>query len=439
MIEKFKRRVSLVTYKGHKRLKKVREVISKNKKKTVNWIILKKKMLWISFLVIIIFTIFNYFGWFGLIGIFFIKVVLGLKVGAAKTFGVAVLKAGGYKVLVSSLLFVVAKRFAIDKIMEIFKKDGLEKFGHNLFEVIKIKTKPIREAKIVTIVIAGISTIIGMITLKIFAAKLITTILQKLLIPLIGIIFSFLTQSLNFITNTLIFFIEGVIFTGFLSFIQKWSWGKKLSNGIDWIISKFIKFFEWLNYILRMIKIDTRKWFLLLARKSKIFRKQLIWLSNKIRIKIHITPKVWLRRLSRKFNNWLTSIIDKNINQALKLINKRKRYINNIEKISVKRMKRYIDKKERNVSVIKKNLKKIKKAFSFNIERRSFKLKITKKTTMIERVEKIKEKRKNKKKKNKVSKYSIFVSKRQVKMNINSLDLPYHDMIRNKKRNKGGF
>lgn len=428
MINRTRRIAKIYTYKGHKRLKKIRKTIDFKSRETLEFLKLKRKGIAIILALLTVFWIFHYFGWWGVIGILFIKFGLGFNVVGVKTFGAAIVKIGGYKMFMFGLVTMIGKRYLIDKWTKFFNENSLPRYKDSLIQVMNIYINKIKKTKVITWISGIVGTFVALLGLNLFFQKIIAVVVQKFTYFVLPIITWFLSLFLTFLNNVFSYFtsfiilvLEGLALNGIIKYIEKWSWGRKISSFIDWTIKKLIDFFMWINNLLRKIKIDTKSWFLYLARNTKLSRRIFIWLALNVRIKVHVTPRVWLVILSNKFNKMLVIVIDKGIGAAEKIERQRYRYVNSVEKISLKREKRYKLRKNPPDSYIKKLRKYVRRKTNKRIFR--------------ERIELISERRDIKKAKY-VGRTKKIKNKKIKRTERKALNLPYQEVQLNRRSSR---
>jgi len=269
------------------------------------------------------------FGWWEMLGILFLKFGLGAKVAGAKTFAHAIIKAGGKKAIVLATAGMLTKRHIIDIISKFFAEHSINRYKKNLILVLKLKIIEIKESSIAKKLKAIGSTLLSIPIVYFFWTKVLGTAIQKfmyaLVVPLVSAIWSVLMASFNFLS----FMFQVLMLNIFIETLAKYRVGQLFINLIDKAVE-------------------------LTANVLNIF--------NSLLSVIGLNPKIWLIKLSNRFNRWLESIIDKGLNTTSKLYNRRKRYVNGVESISEKRyilQQRKKDKKSSNWIQIKKMYKKI--------------------------------------------------------------------------------
>jgi len=279
-------------------------------------------------LVSIIFLVY-FFGWWETIGILFLKFGLGAKVAGAKTFTHAIIKAGGKKAIVLATAGMLTKRHIIDIISKFFTEHSVDRYKKNLIIVLKLKIMEIKESSIAKKIKAIGSTLLSIPVVYFFWTKVLGTAIQKfiyaLMIPLISAIWSVLMVSFNFLS----FLFQVFMLNIFIETLAKYRVGKIFIKLIDKAVELTAKVLNIFNSLLSIVGLN---------------------------------PKIWLIKLSNKFNRWLESIIDKGLNATSKLYNRRKRYVNAVESVSEKRYifkQRKKDKKSSHWIQIKKMYKKI--------------------------------------------------------------------------------
>ena len=394
---------------------------------TKSWFLLNKVGVIIFTVTTVVSFTFYFSGYLGAIGMFFMKVGLGINVGAAKTVGAVIAKVGMLKVTGAVVLMIV-KRVLLDKTSKFFIDHGVSRFIKNLLSVLKIKFTEFKNTNIITKIYAALAgiltTLIGYFTVTQFLASMMQKFIVSFVLPFFSLVFSLIitlfAQIIGFFISGAMLLIQVLALNTILNWIQKWSFGKKLMKGIDWIIEVSLNFLNRINEIIKKVHIDTKKWFFYLARKVKWFRKIFIYLGLKIDIKFDPNPKRRLIRLSKRFDKWLLSIIDSGLNVIDKFDKKRERFVNPIEFISFKRKLRYDSRKQKKVTFFKKHKKKFlkfkifsKKGWKDKRKEKEIKIKNRKEEFLSERIKK----RRNKRFKKRVS-----------------IDLPYLIMVRNREQ-----
>lgn len=338
----------------------------------------------ISFGVITIATF--YFEWWGILGILFIKFGLGVKVGTVKTFAKAVAKAGGKKVIATATVGMLIKRHMIDVASKFFAKHSVGRYKKNLTSYFKLIWKDIKNMPLSKKIQRFGASILAVPAFYFFWTKVLGTAVQKivyaLIVPLLTFIWTFITASFNFITNSIVFILEILFLSSLLNALEKFTFGKKFLDLIDYVVGLVGKLLNWINYLL---------------------------------IRLGIDPKAWLIRLSNKFNKWLEDKIDNGLNKVLRVDSRRFRYINGIEKISEKRILFYRKKSDKKVSL----WKEIKINFS---------KKVLKKTNWKDKREKRKQKQIFRKNKTIVERRKNAIEKK-LKKRV-AITLPYQELVK---------
>ncbi|MEA2111177.1 MAG: hypothetical protein U9P71_03910 [Campylobacterota bacterium] len=258
-------------------------------------------------------------------GILFLKFGLGTKVAGAKTFAHAISKAGGQKVIASATAGMLAKRHIIDLFSKFFTEHSVNKYRKNLIAVVKIKLKEIQNSSLMKRAKAFGSMLLSIPLLYFFWTKVLTTAIQKivyaLVLPLFTLLWNFVTTGFNIVT----FILKILMLNVFIDTLAQYSWGKKLLNFIDNVVELILKLFKLINSAFEFIGLS---------------------------------PKSWLIKPSLKFNAWLEDIVDKGLSYIIKLQNRRDRYVNAVEKISLKRYS-YTQKREEKTVSFWKHTKKL--------------------------------------------------------------------------------
>jgi len=289
------------------------------------WIQAHKPALIILSTIFLIIMIIHFFGWWEALGFIFLKFGLGANIAGAKTFAHAIIKVGGKKALATATVGMLAKRHIIDIFSKFFTEHSVNHYKKNLLNVIKKKLDEILHSPPMQRIRAFGATLLSIPLVYFFWTKVLGTAIQKfvyaLIVPLFSMLWSFLSAGLNILS----FIFKVLMLNVFFDALSHYSWGKK----ILYVIDAFI------------------------ALIGKIFT-----LSNRLLEYIGLNPKRWLIQHSQRFNLYLESILDSGLSHIDKVQNRRDRYINAIETISVKRFL-YLQKKSNTKHSFWKQTKKI--------------------------------------------------------------------------------
>jgi hypothetical protein len=246
----------------------------------------------------------HFFGWWEALGILFLKFGLGAKVAGAKTFAHAIAKAGGHKAIATATAGMLAKRHIIDLFSKFFAEHSLKRYKANLTHLFKMKIKEIRNSSLIKKLKAFGSMLLSIPIFYLFWTKVLSTAIQKivyaLVVPLFSILWSFITAGLNIFN----FLLKIVMLNVFVDALAQYRWGRWVLKIIDTIVAEIIKLFSLLNHLFGFIGLN---------------------------------PKLWLIRVSLRFNHWIEDILDDGLNYMARLQNRRDRYVNVVETLSQKR------------------------------------------------------------------------------------------------------
>jgi hypothetical protein len=365
------------------------------KNKASIWVKAHKSALVILTTIWVTIMLIHFFGWWEALGILFIKFGLGLKVTGAKTFARAVAKVGGKKVLATATASMLAKRHLIDVTTKFFAEHSFSKFSDNGKRVMKLKWEEFKGTSFMKKLQALGLALLSIPGVYFFWTKVISVTIQKLVYALIVPIFTLIWNFISGMFNFLGFILEVLALNVLLEAIQNYEWGKKVVAGIDKVIYFIGDLFVYLN-------IGIKKFFRLFG--------------------IEFDPKTYLISKSLQFNAWFVKILDKGLNKISKIKNKRDRYINGFERISVKR-------------ALRKQIKKDKKLSFIKTVKKSYRERFSKDLTALEKIEKRRIKKEERKQIQKqryektiAGRRKKAIEKRKIKRN--ALILPYQELVR---------
>jgi len=274
--------------------------------------------------IFLIVMIIHFFGWWEALGLMFLKFGLGANIAGAKTFAHAIIKVGGKKAFAIATTGMLAKRHLIDIFSKFFTEHSVNRYKKNLLNVIKKKLDEILHSPPMQRIRAFGATLLSIPLVYFFWTKVLGTAIQKfvyaLIVPLFSMLWSFLSAGLNILSFVFKVLMLNVLFDA----LSHYSWGKKILSIVDTFIALIAKIFSLFNMLLESMGLH---------------------------------PKRWLIRHSQKFNLWLESILDSGLSHIEKVQNRRDRYINGIETISVKRFLYAQKKSEKKLSFWKQTKK----------------------------------------------------------------------------------
>lgn len=269
-------------------------------------------------------VLFWVFDWYGVVGIFLLKSGLGLKVGAAKTFGAAFVKAGGYKVVAGATTGVLAKRFMIDKFQQNMNTHFISRWKNNAVALAKKQFSKIKTTSAVVKIQALIASILSIPAIYFIWTKVLGVAIQKFLYKLalpIGLfIWTMIIESMSFITNFITFAFQLVVINFMFGWLDKFTLGRKFLSGMRNLISFIANIFDNINSGFKIFGFD---------------------------------PKHYVALKAIAFNLWLQDKLDSDLNARNKLIVRRARRLNPVEAIALKRKCRTV-KKEKKRNLMKK-------------------------------------------------------------------------------------
>ncbi len=342
------------------------------------WIDAHKPALIILTAILIIILIIHFFGWWEAIGLLYLKFGLGANIAGAKTFAHAIVKAGGKKAIATATATMLTKRHIIDLFSKFFTKHSISRYKKNLLAVFFKKLDELYNSTPMKKIRAFGGILLSFPVVYFFWTKVLGTAIQKfiyaLVVPVFSIIWRFISSSFDILS----FILKVLMLNIVLDALNHYSWGKKLLYLVDKFIALIEIIFDFLNSILKYIGLN---------------------------------PKHYLIKKSQHFNKWLENILDEGLCYITKVQNKRDRYINIVEQISIQRYE-YAKQKQKKNSSFSHQTKKL------------FIKKVLKHKTWQE----VREKRKEKNiQKQKLSSHTIrkenFSKKRQKK----ALSLPFHN------------
>ncbi|MEA3523309.1 MAG: hypothetical protein U9R50_10055 [Campylobacterota bacterium] len=267
--------------------------------------------------IFLIVMIIHLFGWWEALGLIFLKFGLGANIAGAKTFAHAIIKVGGKKALALATTGMLAKRHIIDIFSKFFTEHSVNRYKKNLINVIKKKLDELLHSPPLQRIRAFGATLLSIPIVYFFWTKVLGTAIQKFVYALVVPLFSMLWNLLSAGFNILSFIFKVLMLNVFFDALSHYSWGKQILSLIDAFLALIGKVFSLFNTLLESIGLH---------------------------------PKRWLIRLSQKFNRYLESILDSGLSHIEKVQNRRDRYINTIETISVQRFSYMQKKSEKKLS-----------------------------------------------------------------------------------------
>lgn len=253
-------------------------------------------------------ALFHYLDWWNAIGLLILNLGLGVKLHGAKTFAVAVAKAGGKKALAMTTVGVLLKRLIIDKIGKFFAEHSVKRYKNNLVRFAKLKFKHMKESTPAQKIKAAFSTLLSVPLVYFFWTKVLGTAIQKfiyaLVYPIIASIFQVLTYGLNFITGLVTFIFQLTVLNYFITWLEKYTVGRLLMQGIVGLFRLIGGGFNTMNLGFKRIGLD---------------------------------PKHRLTVWSIKFNRWLEKKLHKEMNARDAILNRRELHVNSRELLLIKR------------------------------------------------------------------------------------------------------
>ncbi len=268
------------------------------------WIEAHKPALIIITTILLILGVIHLFAWWEALGLIFLKFGLGANIAGAKTFAHAIIKVGGKKALATATAGMLAKRHIIDIFSKFFTEHSVNRYKKNLLNVIKRKLDELLHSPPMQRIRAFGSTLLSIPLVYFFWTKVLGTAIQKFVYALVVPLFSMLWNFLSAGFNILSFIFKVLMLNVFFDALSHYSWGKKILYVLNLFISLIAKVFTF---------------------------------SNKLLEYIGLNPRRWLINHSQKFNHYLESILDSGLPHIEKVQNRRDRYINIVESISVKR------------------------------------------------------------------------------------------------------
>lgn len=273
----------------------------------------------ISFIVGVL-GLFHYLAWWEAIGLLILKFGLGVKVGGAKTFAIAVAKSGGKKALLLTTTGVLLKRHIIDVTTKFFAEHSISRYKSNIFWVLKIWAKdlknspPMRKVKYVLGTLGSVPFVYAL------WAKVASAGVQKIIYAVAVFIWGIISTSFNYLSGIISFILQ----VTFLNYFLKWLEGFKIGK----LIIKFM--FE-------TIKI--------LGQALDLLNDSLKWVG--------FDPKHYLIVYSIKFNRYLEKIIMRESNAYETIQRQRKTHCTSRELLLLKRAV-HKEGKKKNISFAKK-------------------------------------------------------------------------------------
>jgi len=268
------------------------------------WIFRHRSALVILASLTLIILLIHFFGWWETLGILFLKFGLGAKVAGAKTFTLAMIRAGGKKAIAIATAGMLTKRHIIDLISKFFAEHSIKRHKRNLTLVLKQKFDEIKHSTPVKKLRAFGSMLLSVPMIYFFWTKVLGTAIQKfiyaLVLPMVTLLWNLILTGINFLG----FIFQILMLNIFLDTLASYRWGKKIIAFIDGAI-------RWMGNILGFI--------------------------NTLFGYIGHNPKAWLVTLSNRFNRWLESILDKALSAVAKIRNRRYRHINATEALRIQR------------------------------------------------------------------------------------------------------
>ena len=238
--------------------------------------------------------LFHYLNWWEAIGLIILKFGLGVKVQGAKTFAVAVAKAGGKKALLLTTTGVLLKRHIIDMASKFFAEHSVSRYKDNVIQVLKIKALDLknstlgRKIKYMFGVLGSIPLLYG------FWTKVLGTAIQKFLyavaLPLFAVLWELLLTGFNFLTGLISFIFQVTLLNYFVRWLESYKLGR--------LMIKFM--FETVKFLANILDV-----------------------INDLFVKIGLDPKHRLIMWSIKFNRKLEKIILKGENSRSKIQKRR--------------------------------------------------------------------------------------------------------------------
>ncbi len=272
--------------------------------KTHSWIQTHKPALIILTSIVLTAAVIHFFGWWEALGLIFLKFGLGANIAGAKTFAHAIIKLGGKKALAFATTGMLAKRHIIDIFSKFFTEHSVNRYKKNLLHVVKKKLDEVLHSPPMQRIRAFGATLLSLPFVYFFWTKVLATAIQKFVYALVVPLFSMLWRVLNTGFNILSFVFEVLMLNLFLDALSHYPWGKKILYFINLFISLIGKIFTLFGKFLELIGLH---------------------------------PKRWLIRHSQRFNHYLETILDSGLAHMQKVQNRRDRYVNIVESISVKR------------------------------------------------------------------------------------------------------
>ena len=355
-----------------------------------NWTYAHRSALVIVVSLILILLLIYWLGWWETLGILFLKFGLGAKVAGAKSITHAIVKAGGKKAIAAATAGMLAKRHIIDLISRFFAEHSVKRYKRNLLLLLSSKYDEIKNSTPVKKIKAFGSMLLSVPLIYFFWTKVLGTAIQKfvyaLLLPLITLIWRLILTSFNFLG----FLFEILMLNLLLDALKNYSWGKKFLELIDAVIRLIGRMLNLLNTMLGYIGLD---------------------------------PKGWLIKFSIRFNRWLESILDKGLSKITKVQRRRDRYVNAVEALSEKRKLYLLAKEDKKISY-------------WRYTRKLFKQKILRKKGWREKRE---ERAKRWKEPKAGSRNAIREKIADNRKRQSALLLPYHQMVREKRKKRSFY
>ena len=262
----------------------------------------------IIFLLLFSIGIILFFNYWGILGLLFMKLVLGMKVKGATTFGKALLKVGGKKVIFMASGGMLLKRHIIDTFSKFFAEHSIGKYKKNIGRVFKLKYEEMKNSTGIVKIRAMGTMLLSIPFVYFMWTKVIASFAQKFiyaaLYPIVLGIWTFLISSFGIVSNFLTFLFQVIILNMGLNFLERYKWGRSFLKGIDITISFFGDIFGYINDFFIFLGFD---------------------------------PKHFMIKKSIDFNKWLEKIIDKKLNKRDRLLARRLRHITAHEQLKIRR------------------------------------------------------------------------------------------------------
>jgi hypothetical protein len=242
----------------------------------------------------ILLYIFYVLSWFELLGLFFIKTILGFKIGGVKSFGKALLRIGGKKVLLLSTAGMLLKRHIIDLSSKFFTEHSVQRYSESIKKIAIMQFNKVRYSSLSKKIQGFFALLLSIPLISFFWTKVLSAVAQKLLYkmfyPIFLMIFTFLKNSFSFIGGLFTLFFQLLFIDFFSNLFRRSKLGKSVIAVFSFLFSLFGRVLSFFNRLLILIGIDIRH---LLISYSITINK---WLENIIYKKYSKRKRILIKR-----------------------------------------------------------------------------------------------------------------------------------------------